>query len=152
MQQVDTLNKEVLGKLKDLVRVNIDSAEGFRSAADTIESQPIASLFRDIAQARESHASELQSVLRFAGEDIPDSGTVKGSLHRWWTKARGTLNGGDDHVMLIEAERGEDAIKARYEDVLPKIAGNAINDVLLRHYAEVKRGHDSVRDLRDAKK
>lgn len=152
MQKVETLNSEILVKLKELVRVNIDSAEGFRSAADTIESQPIARLFRDIGQAREHHASELQGVLQSSGEDIPESGTVKGSLHRWWTQVRGALNGGDDQVMLVEAERGEDAIKARYEDVLPKVAGTAINDVILRQYAEVKRGHDYIRDLREAKK
>ena len=89
-------------------------------------------------------------MLLLSGEDIPDTGSVLGAVRRWWMEVRGKLNGGDDHVVLIEAERAEDTIKARYEEVLAEVAGNPVNDILLRIYSEVKRGHDRIRDLRDA--
>jgi uncharacterized protein (TIGR02284 family) len=150
MLNATQLKPETQDKLKDLIRINIDSSEGLRTAAETVESAPIAGLFREIAHARESHMQQLQQVLEFEGEDVPDDGSAKATAHRWWLEARGKLNGGDDHVVLIEAERGEDAIKERYEAILPEIAGNPINDILLAQYASIKHGHDRIRDLRDA--
>ncbi len=146
-----TIEPKVLSKLKDLIRVNLDNSKGLRAAAETVESQSIAALFRELANDRDRHSLDLQRILLLSGEDIPDSGSVSGTVRRWWMEVRGKLNGGDDHVVLIEAERGEDAIKARYEEVLTDVAGNPVNDVLLSIYAEVKRGHDRIRDLRDAK-
>ena len=48
--------------------------------------------------------------------------------------------------------RGEDAIKHTYEDALKDTAGSPVNPVLQRQYIEVKRGHDTIRDMRDALK
>jgi uncharacterized protein (TIGR02284 family) len=77
-----------------------------------------------------------------------DSGTVSGAAHRFLMNIRGKLGGGVP-VMLIEAERGEDYIKSKYEGALKEHAGSAITDVLNQQYAAVKAGHDRVRELRD---
>ena len=63
---------------------------------------------------------------------------------------RGSIKDDNAHAVLSEAERGEDAIKARYEDVLKENPGNPVSDVLHRQYASVKAMHDRVRDMRDA--
>lgn len=150
METKFALNDETLETLQDLIRVNIDSYKGFDEAADTIENAPISTLFRELAQQRRANAAELRQYVKMNDEDAEDSGSITGAIHRWWLSARGALNGGDDYVVLIEAERGEDSIKERYEDVLKKTAGSAMNDVLQRQYRAVKAGHDKVRDLRDA--
>ena len=59
------------------------------------------------------------------------------------------INENDSYLMLVEAERGEDAIKQASETVLRANAGSAMNDVLTRQYATIKSGHDRIRDLRD---
>lgn len=151
METKTTLNDKTIEGVQDLIRINIDSYKGFEQAADTIENKRIAGLFREIATQRRNNAATLRNHVQMNDEDAEDSGSIKGNLHRWWLSARGTLNGGDDHVVLIEAERGEDAIKERYEEVLKDTAGSAMNDVLQKQYAEVKTGHDRIRDLRDAK-
>lgn len=73
-------------------------------------------------------------------------------FHRWWLDLHGKLSGGDVYTVLAEAERGEDRIKAMYEEVIKETTGNPLNDVLHRQYAEIKKGHDNLRDLRDAVK
>ena len=132
------------------MQINRDSSEGFTSAAEHVGDDRIASYFRQCAHDRTRFASELATFVEASGGDAPTSGTVRGTLHRWWLDLRGSVQGGDLKAMLSEAERGEDAIKAKYEHVLKDTAGSAMNDVLTRQYASVKQTHDRVRDLRDA--
>ena len=145
------LRDETISKLQDLIEINIDSQKGFQQAAETIEEPKMATLFRQIARDRAANATELQRFVAVNNETPEDDGSAMGAMHRWWLSARGALNGGDDYVVLIEAERGEDAIKHKYEDVLKETAGSPMNDVLTRQYATVKSQHDQIRDLRDAR-
>lgn len=144
------LNQHTITKLQKLIQANLDSRNGFRESAEKIDDPRVAALFTEMASQRSALASELQQLVEFNGSEAEDDGSVAAKMHRLWISLRSKVNGGDAHVILIEAERGEDYIKAAYEDVLKETAGSAVNDVLTRHYAEVKAGHDKVRDLRDA--
>ncbi|MCM2369672.1 PA2169 family four-helix-bundle protein [Aporhodopirellula aestuarii] len=144
------LNETTVNKLQKLIRANIDSYNGFHESAEELNDETLASLFRSIGDERSAMATELQQHVEFNGEEAEDDGSVAAKTHRIWINIRGKLNGGDPHVILIEAERGEDHIKEAYEDVLKDTAGSAMNDVLSAQYAKVKAGHDKIRDLRDA--
>lgn len=152
IETTQNLTDETLGKINDLVRVNIDSSRGFKAAAETIENASIASLFREIAEERSAFGRELAGYVEMNDEEADDSGSISGAVHRWWLIARGAVSGGDDYAVLAEAERGEDQIKARYEEVLKEIPGSAMNRVLQDQYARVKHSHDRIRDMRDRAK
>ena len=143
------MTEKTVEQLQDLIRINIDSCRGFEQAAETIESRSIANLFGQMAKDRRGHADQLRRLVELTDEEAEDSGSIKGAIHRWWLTARGTLNGGDDHVVLIEAERGEDAIVKCYQDALDAIVEPAVRRLVADQLAEVKRGHDAVRSLRD---
>lgn len=151
METVSTLNKETLKGVQDLIEINIDSANGFAEAAEKVENNAIATLFRTCAEERRANANDLKSLAHINGEEPESDGSWKAKMHRWWIDIRSTVQGGDEHAMLAEAERGEDAIKHRYEDVLKDTAGSAVNDVLQTQYAGVKARHDQIRDMRDAR-
>jgi len=136
--------------LQELIRLNVDSAEGFFAAAGMIDDVRIAELFREYAAQRTSNAEELKASVAFNGEEPADSGTTRGTLHRWWLELRSTVAGGSAAQVLTEAERGEDSIKHAYEHVLKEVAGSPIADLLMTQYRGVKAAHDHVRDLRDA--
>ncbi|MEZ6137576.1 MAG: PA2169 family four-helix-bundle protein [Pirellulaceae bacterium] len=146
------LNDKTIDKLQMLIRANIDSYNGFHESAEEIDDARLSALFKEVGDQRSAIASELQEFVEFNGREAEDDGSVAAKTHRIWINIRGKLNGGDPHVILIEAERGEDHIKAAYEEVLKETAGSAMNDVLTRQYASVKAGHDKIRDLRDAYK
>lgn len=153
LNQMETklnLNTETLEALQELIEINIDSAKGLREAADAIDHDQLESLFLQISVSRDAQATELQHFLRMNDEEPEDDGSVAGAVHRKWLELRAAINSGDPKVVLIEAERGEDVIKGKYENLLKETAGSAMNDVLMRQYAEVKRQHDLVRDLRDS--
>lgn len=144
------MNDKTINQLQDFIRINIDSARGFESAAETIERDDLASLFRQIGTHRAANAAELRGIVNLTDKEAEDSGSIKGTVHRWWLTARGAVQGGDDHAVLAEAERGEDAIKERYEKAISEVPESDVKLVLERQYTEVKQGHDKVRDLRDA--
>ncbi len=146
------LNEATLSKLQKLIRANIDSFDGFREAAKEVTDKEIATLFTELSDQRSAMASKLQKYVEFNGEEAEEDGSVAAATHRIWMNIRSKLAGGDAHAVLAEAERGEDHIKAAYEDVLKETGGSAMNDVLTDQYRAVKAAHDRVRDLRDAYK
>ena len=151
METITNLDKETLKGVKSIIELNIDSSEGFKSAAEKIENNDIAGYFRQCSARRGQFAEQLKRVVDLNDADTPESGTLKGTLHRWWLDIRGTVQSGDEHAVLAEAERGEDAIKQEYEDVLKKTAGSPLNAILTDQYSSVKESHDTIRDMRDAR-
>lgn len=151
MNSVTNMKEETVEGIQKLIEINIDSGRGFESASEQIDNRDIANYFRRIGARRQEFARELQDVVAANGETPEDSGSVKGTLHRWWLGLRGTVQSGDEHAVLAEAERGEDEIKERYESVLKDTAGSPLNETLHYQYRSVKQDHDTIRDMRDAR-
>lgn len=148
MGTVTELGRDAAKKLYDLIEINIDSGKGFETAARATDSERLASLFWECAAERRAFAHELKQFLRRNGERR-ESGSALGAAHRWWLAVRSALQEGDEHAVLAEAERGEDVIKKRYEEILDEADGLPLHDALRRQYAAVKARHDLIRDLRD---
>lgn len=156
LETTATLKDETVERIKDLVCINKDSAEGFREAAEVVADAELKGLFGRMSSERQAFAEELRTYVLINDEDtqVGDeiTGSWKGTFHRWWLNLRGTISSGDTYAVLAEAERGEDSIKAMYEEVIEETAGSPLNNVLHQQYAQVKKGHDQIRDLRDAAK
>lgn len=144
-----SLTSDTISHLQTLIQLNIDSEKGLLEAADNIEEMSIRGLFTDLASQRREQAYELQTLVSANAETPQDSGSMSAALHRAWMDIRSAVGGGVT-AMLQEAERGEDYIKDKYEEIL-KDASPAIRDLLQRQYAAVKLAHDRIRDMRDAR-
>ncbi len=151
METITKLNEDTIKGVQKLISINIDSSQGFKAAADHIENEGIANYFRDCSKERELFAKDLQVAVAANGEQAQDDGSLLGMAHRWWMGIRSTVTGGDEHAVLAEAERGEDEIKQSYEKVLTGTAGSPLNQVLQEQYTLVKKRHDEIRDMRDAR-
>lgn len=147
-----TMSDKAASYVQDLIKLNIDSAEGFTHAAENIDSPDIASVFREYAAQRSANAEELKTSVAYNGQEPAQSGSVTGTVHRWWLDIKSKVTGGGIHAVLAEAERGEDTIKHRYEAALKETVGSPIADVLQQQYTGVAAAHDNVRDLRDSYK
>lgn len=144
------LTEETIEKLHDLVRINIDSRQGLLEAAEAIKDKGVADVFRKVAGDRSTFADELKLYVAWNEETPPKEQSFASKVHQCWMNCRAKLNSGDAHVVLIEAEYGEDQIKEAYEDALKDNPGSAMSEILHSQYAVVKQGHDRIRDLRDA--
>ena len=74
------------------------------------------------------------------------------AVHQTWLKFRAALSNSDAWAVLVETERGEGAVLAKYKEVLKETASSPVNDLLQRQYADVKAAHNRVRELRNARK
>jgi uncharacterized protein (TIGR02284 family) len=142
---------KTLSALQGLISVNLDSAEGFLAASQTVNDARLAPLFSDISLVRGQFARQLQQIV--ASDETPtESGTAIGTAHRWWLKIRGGMTDDNAYAVLAEAERAEDRIKAMYEDAIQDCDAPDLRTLLEQQYVQVRADHDRVRDLRDAHK
>jgi len=149
METKTDLSSVTLKKLQQLMQINLDSEKGFNGVSHDIKDKSISTVFTELGSQRRKNALELKELITWNGEAPVEDGSYLAAFHRAWIKLRELLSGGSSYAILSEAERGEDAIKKAYEDVLIATAGSAVNDVLTRQYAIVKAGHDRVREMRN---
>lgn len=144
------LRQHTTDELNALVRLNIDSCKGWTAAAENTDDPALRSRFFQFARVRDEAGSELQTLVRAAGDVPPENGTVEGSVHRWWMNIKSKITGANLHGLLVDAERGEDAIKHAYEKILAEPTAPELMNVFSRQYAQVRAIHDEVKALRDA--
>ncbi|HWB20046.1 MAG TPA: PA2169 family four-helix-bundle protein [Phycisphaerales bacterium] len=141
--------QDVVSLIQDLIRVNMDSAKGFLQAADTINNEPIARLFRKIADDRRHQAQELRTLVDMSDDEVHDYGSIQGALRRWWISAKQALTDGDDHAVLEQCEHGEQDVKRKYEEALRIVGESVIHQLLSKQYVDVARTLDAIRGMRD---
>jgi uncharacterized protein (TIGR02284 family) len=140
---------EAIVRLRQLVSICEDSRDGFEQASQSVRNNDLKELFAMIATQRREFAMELQRlVLSFHGE--PDAGKdFPGMVRLLWLELKAALTDGDEHTILVECERGEDAAVNAYRSVLKDT--NLPADVRLtveRQWEAVQRSHERIRHLR----
>lgn len=151
-EAVQQMKPETVSAMQELSHAMHDNIEYLNQAAQSIDDRKIAQVFDQLASQRQQMNETLSEFMSLADSPPEHEGSFLGSLRKIWTEMRAGLNGGDATVVLIEAERAEDAIVNKFKDILPEIAGNPLNDKLLAFFEEIKHGHDRIRDLRDTYK
>jgi uncharacterized protein (TIGR02284 family) len=144
----DLSSDEIASKLNDLIQICKDGEEGFRTAAEGVDSPELKSFFNECSQQRAQFASELVSSL---GGDPESSGSFSGAVHRGWMDLKAAIEGNDPKGVLNECERGEDYAKKAYREALEndRLPAN-IREVVQRQCDAVIATHDRVKILRDS--
>ena len=106
-------------------------------------------VFESSAQRCDVGATELEAQIRKLGGEPATSGSVGGTLHRRWTDIMSSVTGMEEHVVLEECERGEDAAMRHYEAALKEDLPADIEAIVRRQYVGVKANHDRIQALRD---
>lgn len=139
----------VIAKLNELIRVCLDSRQGFAHAENTAESEVLRRVFDDYAYQRRYFASELSTLVITMGGQPAQGGTVGGVLHRSWVNVRQALSSRDDSLLLAACEHSEDAAVAAYQSALETELPENVREVVQRQYEFVRQSHDYIRTLRD---
>ncbi|MCY7376376.1 MAG: PA2169 family four-helix-bundle protein [Pyrinomonadaceae bacterium] len=143
-------NDGVISTLNGLVETCKDGQEGFKQAAEGIESSSLKSVFYEIGQQRARYAGELQALVREMGGDPETTSSTAGALHRSWINIKSLVTGKDEAGILNEVERGEDSAKKAYKDALAENLPANVKTVVQKQADEVMTAHDKIRDLRDS--
>ena len=140
----------VVSILDTLIDTCKDGEMGFRSSADHVKSPELKTLLASMADRCTEGAGELSVLVRHLGGDSDHSGSVAGALHRGWVDLKAMVARDDDHAILEECERGEDAARQRYRDALGQDLPPNVRAVVDRQYQGVMANHDRVKALRDS--
>jgi len=135
--------------LNNLIETTMDSAQGYRNAAEGADNPQFRTMFNERAGKREELCRRLQQEVRTFGGEPEDSQSLMGRAHNKFAEMRGDVMGRDDKGVIDEVERGEDHIKAKFEKAaqdtdLPEPA----RQVVTTAYAEVKADHDTISRLK----
>lgn len=141
--------KDYISWLNDLIETCKDAEQGFRDAADAVARQDLRELFNEYARQRSQFASELQNQVIRLGGDPEKTGSVSGSFHRGWINLKAAITGKDEHAILSEAERGEDAAVKNYQEALAQDLPDDLRSVVEKQYRQVLDAHNKIRSLRD---
>lgn len=134
--------------LNTLIETTLDSADGYRQAAGNAKQAAYKDVFIRWAEDRSRVVTQLQGQVRRLGGTPEDDGSILAAGHRMFLKLRDSVTGSDESV-IDEVERGEDFIKAKYENALEDGELSAeVRSAVEHAYASVKTGHDQARDLK----
>lgn len=142
-------NSEVIATLNELLEITRDGEQGFKTCAEGVRNSNVKSLMEAAATRCSEGARELEQKITGLGGQPASGGTIGGSIHRAWTGIKSAVSSMNEHDVLAECERGEDAAKATYEGALRKALPSDVHTLIERQYQGVKQNHDRVRELRD---
>ncbi len=138
-----------ISTLNGLIATTIDSVDGYRTSAQDVENPRFAELFTARASERSSVVEQLRAEVKRLGGNPEDDGTLVAAGHRAFVNLKAAVTNRDDQAIINEVERGEDHIKAKYEEALKD--GNLSPEcrtLVQTAYGSVKSGHDQMRDLK----
>ena len=142
-------SQEVIATLNLLLQTTKDGAKGFRTCAKDVKKGSLTPVFESSAQRCDVGATELEAQIRKLGGEPATSGSVGGTLHRRWTDIMSSVTGMEEHVVLEECERGEDAAMRHYEAALKEDLPADIEAIVRRQYVGVTANHNRIHALRD---
>ena len=137
---------ELISSLNELIQTCRDGEAGFRTAAEHVANEELRRFFTHCSNQRAQFAAELQSEVRNLGGDPATRGSASAALHRGWINIKSVVASGDAAI-ISECERGEDAAKAAYQEVLKWNLPPNVLPVVKHQFTEIKQTHDRVREL-----
>lgn len=137
--------------LNSLIATTIDSIDGYTEAAKDADNSRYVQMFNSRASERRQAANVLQSEVTRLGGTPEDDGTALAGAHRMFLNLKSAVTGQDDQAIVNEVERGEDHIKAKYEDALKdNDLSPETRSAIGQAWTSVRAGHDEMRDLKHA--
>ena len=140
-------HEEVVALLNELLETCRDGEFGFSACARHVAASELREVFSMRAADCQRAALELETYVTEYGGTPDSGGSAAGALHRGWVELKGALPGANDHAMLQECARGEDAAFERYRDALAHPLPEALRVVIDRQFAGVQRNREQIREL-----
>lgn len=142
--------------LNDLIEINNDRIKGYQHALESLQAADVdlKTLFAAMIEQTKKFNEDLAAHVAGAGDEVKESSTVLGSIHRAWIDVKATFSGHDRKSILEECERGEDASKKAYNDALSeayKLTPQE-KELINNQAAAMQENHNKIKALRDTEK
>ena len=138
--QVDALNK--------LITTLYDGENGYKEAAEEVDSVSLATKFREISQQRYNFGHEIKPHITKLGGDVDKGGSVAAGAHRVWMDIKSVFSTNDEAAILNECIRGEESAVDTYKEVLNETSFSTdVRQVVTRQLETVERNLAEMRSL-----
>jgi uncharacterized protein (TIGR02284 family) len=106
-------------QLQHLLTIVNDGKEGYKKAAEEIDSKPLKEVFNRFFSQRGKMAEELKMKIDELGGNAENTGgDFQGALHRSWMSVKTALTKNDDQAILESCRHGDLIALDVYDDVL----------------------------------
>ena len=119
--------------LQELSELLTDSQRGYAEAADRIGDPQLEELLMKFGNGRAPMIEELANELALMHEEVPMEGSAKADLQRTWSAIKEKLSKTDAKNILMECERSEKHLLARYDAAISA-------DEIPHHVRELLKG------------
>jgi uncharacterized protein (TIGR02284 family) len=141
-------NLETVSTLNELIETCKDGEYGFRTCAEKVNSEHLATFFLNRADDCRRAAAELQEQVVMLNGKPDTGGSVGGALHRGWVSVRDALATYDDLAVVKECERGEDLAVSKYREALENPLPEPIRTLVENQYQGARRNYVQVCAIR----
>ena len=146
-------NNKGVEALNELITINNDRIEGYKTASETTEEQELKTLFSQFVSTSQKCKLELEMEVKALGADTTDGTKASGKFFRVWMDVKAALTGKDREAILNSCEYGEDKAKEMYdkaiENELEYLTPQQKNMVVAQK-SLLKKDHDHIKSLVNA--
>jgi len=142
-------SEQTVRDLNKLIQVCVDGELGYRTAARSVSSSKLRTIFVDYAIRRSQFAQELRSEVEREGGNAEDSGSIAASLHRGWITLASAVSHGDTGAIVAACETGEDAARGSYEAVLSSGVSRETRALVETQWKAIERAQQEMQHLRN---
>jgi uncharacterized protein (TIGR02284 family) len=147
MDEMSNPNAHDIKVLNGLIETTLDSADGYRAAADESRDPHYRALFERLGFERQQVVDALSDVVRALGGDPESQGSILAKAQRAFLDVKHALLREDDPAGFIDS--GEGVIAAKYDKALEDSAISATTrETIRRAYAAVRPGHEAMEELK----
>ena len=154
MSNLEKIREKQIDTINDLIQVTRDSAKFYGDAAKEVESPELKNLFTDMAQSKNGLVGAMSRDVNAAGDgdEAADSGTFRGSLHKFYTDVRSKF-GDTDYAFVSELEQSEDRLLKAFNEVVKDDDVPApVKQTVSQYLPTIRQHHDLMRDRKWAMK
>ncbi len=145
--------EKTIAALNELVQINNDRIEGYRTASEETEDFELKTFFSELKATSIQNNSELRAEVSGLGGEPTEETRTTGKFFRTWMDVKAALTGNDRKLILDSCEYGEDVAKETYQDTLSNENQNFSDSQLSmvrEQYHNLVADYDKVKSMHDA--
>ena len=115
---MDKVSNEQTKGLNKLITTLYDGENGYKEAAEEVDSVSLATKFRELSQQRYDWGHEIKPFITQMGGKVDKGGSTGAALHRAWIDIKSALSSQDEAAVIAECIRGDENGIETYKEVL----------------------------------
>lgn len=111
-------NMNLVDVLNEIVRINNDRIEGYKTAAEETDDVGLQNFFSQLLQTSKQNITMLDTAIEIHGGEATESTKITGKFFRVWMDVKAALSSNEHVAILDSCLYGEKTIMETYEKLL----------------------------------